>query len=130
MGGFAAVVAVIAAAAMFAPTAAAGPWDQAGGDGPPPTADSTPPNTTIGKVKVKGRTVRIAFTSSEAGSSFRCNLDSQPLSGCSPPLKLRRLKPGRHRVRIVAIDAAGNADPTGATAKFRIRKKRHGGKGG
>lgn len=130
MGGFAAVAAAIAATVVLTLVpAAADPWDQAGSVAPP-AADVTPPDTTIGKVKVKRRTVKITFSSTEPGGSFRCNLDSQPLMSCNSPLKLRRLKPGKHRVRVTAIDAAGNADPTGATAKFKVRKKRHGGKGG
>lgn len=128
MGGLAGTVAAVAAVVMLAltPAASADPADQPGA----PVADTTPPNTTIGEVKVKGRTARIVFASSEPGGGYRCNLDSQPLTGCDSPLKLRRLKPGRHRLRVTAVDAAGNADPTGATAKFRIRKKRHDGKGG
>lgn len=109
-----------------APAAVAGPTLR-GDTGEPPAADTTAPDTTIGRIQVRRRRVRIEFSSSEPGGSFRCNFDSQPLAACSSPLILRRLKPGRHRVRITAIDAAGNADPTGATAKFRIRKRRHGG---
>ncbi len=128
MGGIEGIAAAIVSAVLLALAplpAGAIPGDQGDGVGASPALDTTPPDTKVTKVRVRRRTVKIVFASTEPGGSFRCNLDSQPLTRCSSPLKLRRLKPGRHRVRLTAIDAAGNADPTGATARFRIRKRHH-----
>lgn len=96
---------------------------------PPPPADTTPPDTTIGKVKVKKNKATIAFASTDpTGGTYECELDGKPVKGdCSPPLKLKKLKPGKHRIEIAAVDLAGNADPTPAKAKFKVKKakKRH-----
>ena len=40
--------------------------------------DKTAPQTTIAKAKVKGRTAKFRFVSSEPGSSFECKLDKGP----------------------------------------------------
>ena len=87
----------------------------------PTTPDTTAPNTQIRRVKVKGKTVRIRFRSTEAGSRFRCKLDRRKARPCSSPKIYRNLRRGRHVVRISAIDAAGNVDRTPARARFRIR---------
>jgi hypothetical protein len=67
------------------------------------------------------RRVAFRFTSSEPGSSFRCKLDAKPYRPCTSP-RVYNLSLGRHAVRIVAIDAAGNPDRTPALFRFRIRQ--------
>ncbi|MCB8969172.1 MAG: thrombospondin type 3 repeat-containing protein [Thermoleophilales bacterium] len=99
---------------------------------PPPTTDTTPPETTIGKIKVKKSTATIKFATTEPGGSFECKLDGKKVKKCAPPLKLKKLKPGKHRFEVAATDAAGNTDPTPAKAKFKVKKAKkgkHGGKG-
>lgn len=94
----------------------------------PPTADTSPPETSFVRVShtkqrtaPSPRTKAFAFVSSEAPSTFRCRLDDRPFTACDPPRTYRNLKPGRHRFEVFAIDAAGNADPTPAVARFKIR---------
>jgi hypothetical protein len=102
-----------------------GPGCGAGGGGAttPPKAsiDTTPPNTSIGKVKVVGHTATIRFASSEPGSRFTCVLDKKRSAACRSPKKYRVRKVGRHKVRVDAIDASGNPDPSPAVARFRIK---------
>ena len=89
-----------------------------GGDGP----DTTAPETTI-KSKRKRFTkpqARIRFSSSEPGSSFECRLDKRPFKSCASPKKLKRLRDGKHKFFVRAIDAAGNADPSPARLRFRV----------
>ena len=89
--------------------------------------DRLAPETTITKRphrRTRKRTARFAFGSSEAGSSFECRLDRAGFAPCVAPVKYRRLKRGRHRFEVRAIDAAGNADPSPATAVFKVRPKR------
>ncbi len=62
------------------------------------------------------------FASSEPGSSFRCKLDGKPYRPCTSP-RAYKVALGRHAVRIFAIDAAGNADPTPALLRFRVRRR-------
>lgn len=97
---------------------------------PPPTpkADRTPPRTriTYGPAKLLiaasgRRRVVFHFTSNERGSRFRCKLDSKPYRRCASP-RVFTVGPGKHVVRIDAIDSSGNADPTPAVFRFRVRR--------
>lgn len=36
---------------------------------------------------------------------------------------MKKLKPGKHRFTVMAIDAAGNRDPSPAVFKFKTKKK-------
>jgi Ca2+-binding RTX toxin-like protein len=98
---------------------------------PPLAPDVTPPRTKVTRHPPKllltakrHRRVVFRFTSSERGSRFRCKLDAKPYRACASP-RAYNLGLGRHVVRIDAIDAAGNADPTPAIYHFRIRQVRH-----
>ena len=100
---------------------------------PPDPPDTDPPETTITKspknvIKLKGKKkrakARYTFAADEAGSTFACTVDAKPAKPCTSPLKLKRLKKGRHTVSIVATDVAGNADPTAATDSFKVKRKR------
>jgi Ca2+-binding RTX toxin-like protein len=68
------------------------------------------------------RRVAFRFASSEPGSRFRCRLDRGPYRPCSSP-RSYAVPLGRHAVRILAIDATGNADPTPALFRFRVRQR-------
>jgi Periplasmic copper-binding protein (NosD) len=86
--------------------------------------DKIAPETTIVKKKIKGRTAKFRFVSSEAGSTFQCKLDKKKFKPCRSPKKYKRLKPGRHVFEVRAIDAAGNKDKTPAKRKFRVLPRR------
>ena len=66
------------------------------------------------------RQVKFKFKSSEPGSSFECKLDKKPFKPCKSPKKLKRLKKGKHKFRVRAIDAAGNTDASPAKDKFKV----------
>jgi Ca2+-binding RTX toxin-like protein len=95
----------------------------------PPVGDRTPPQTRIAAhpravlftTRAKRR-VAFRFASSEGGSAFRCKLDRKPFRPCASP-RAYWLAPGRHTIRIAAVDAAGNADSTPALFGFRIRRR-------
>lgn len=92
------------------------------------TPDTTPPDTRLtshpkktltlrrGKSKVHAR---FAFTSTEAGSTFKCKSDGKPFAACKSP-KVLALKKGKHIFQVVAIDAAGNRDPTAARFVVKV----------
>jgi Ca2+-binding RTX toxin-like protein len=104
---------------------------------PPPAAakpkpvvrDRTPPRTKIlarpravlTTTRARARAV-FRFASSEPGSSFRCKLDRKPYRACVSP-RAYMLRPGRHTVRILAIDGSGNADRTPALLSLRVRRR-------
>jgi hypothetical protein len=95
---------------------------------PAPTffRDVYPPNTYIYKLlRLRGRGVAIQFGSGGGppGDTFLCKLDRRPFSPCTTPRKWHGLAPGKHRVAVVATDAAGNRDGTPAVRTFRIGGK-------
>lgn len=58
-----------------------------------------------------GPDAEIVFSSpNEDTDRFTCGLDAEPQTTCSSPLRLTGLAPGLHRVRISAVDRAGNVE--------------------
>jgi hypothetical protein len=105
-----------------------GPPLESDGVAPDPDPDRAPPETTI--TKAPGETVRtkrgrvntrFKFSSSEPGSTFLCHLEYRPWKPCTSPFD-RRLAVGWHTFRVVAFDAEGNADPTPAKHRWRVRR--------
>ena len=95
-----------------------------GGPGPVPRPGAAP-QTTIGKHPPKRSTKRrvtFTFTASVGGSTFRCKLDARPYRPCTSPMKLAKLKPGRHRFSVVATSASGAAGEPAAYG-FTISRK-------
>ncbi|MEX2502800.1 MAG: hypothetical protein WD336_10525 [Trueperaceae bacterium] len=92
------------------------------GSGPP----TPPPNTAITagpRGKTTDRTPRFRFTSTASPASFQCKLDSRRYARCRSLHTTRRLALGRHRLRVRAIDAAGQVDPTPTSRSFRVCKR-------
>jgi Ca2+-binding RTX toxin-like protein len=96
---------------------------------PPPPPDGTPPRTRIERgprktlVLTRGpRRVVFRFGANERGSTFVCRLDRRRASRCSSP-RSYRVGAGRHVFRVIATDAAGNADPSPAVFRFRVRRR-------
>ncbi len=90
--------------------------------------DITPPDVTFDRTpKHKTRKHKAVFTfhASEAVYFF-CVVDKKRMKPCTSPMKLKFKKRGKHTVTVSAIDAAGNPDPTPATYKWKIKKKRRG----
>jgi hypothetical protein len=81
------------------------------------------PNTTL-KRKPRRRTAsrraRFTFVSDQPGSRFECKVDRKAFKPCRSPLKLKNLKRARHSFRVRAVNAAGIADPTPATYRWRV----------
>lgn len=88
--------------------------------------DTKAPDTEITKKpkkRITKRRVRIAFASSEAGSSFECKLDKGAFKPCDSPFE-KGVGIGRHKFQVAATDKAGNADASPAKVKFRrVAKK-------
>jgi DNA-binding beta-propeller fold protein YncE len=90
-----------------------------------PQGDTTAPDTVIqkGPMRKTAKTrARIRFASTEAGSTFECSLDRTQFKPCSSPLRVSKLRPGKHRLAVRAIDSAGNVDQTPATVRWRIKR--------
>ena len=95
----------------------------------PSPRDRTPPRT---RIRARPRAILTTtrrraravfrFTANERGSGFRCKLDRKPYRPCVSP-RAYMLAPGRHTVRIFAVDRAGNADRTPALLRLRVRRR-------
>jgi FG-GAP-like repeat len=89
------------------------------------TLDTTPPDSAIGAgpgAYTSDATPTFAISSPDAGAALRCRLDAQPFAACpgssftaSPPLA-----DGPHAFALMAVDAAGNEDPSPATRSFVV----------
>jgi hypothetical protein len=89
--------------------------------------DVAPPDTIKGKGPKKRsakRKAKFRFSSSEPGSTFECKLDRKPAFACTSPVKVKRLKRGKHVFRVTAIDAADNRDASPAVYRFKVTKKK------
>jgi large repetitive protein len=92
--------------------------DEAGNPDPTPAThewtirpgDTTPPQTTLGSGGPP-----FTFSSSEASSTFECQVDSGAWAACTSPRSVTGLSAGSHTFRVRARDAAGNVDGSPAT---------------
>lgn len=86
------------------------------------TVDATAPRLRItghAKIKTSHRRVRarFRFRTSES-ATFRCKLDRHKTKRCKSRYRTSKLKPGKHKLTVVATDRAGNH--TRKVKKFRI----------
>lgn len=88
-----------------------------GGQGPDTDIDKGPKKRTT-KTKAKFK-----FSSSVAGAEFECALDGAKFEGCSSPLKLKRLKPGRHALEVRAV-VGGTEDDSPARYRWKVLGKK------
>lgn len=72
----------------------------------------------------RGRRLRVGFRfrSSADGTSLLCRLDRHRFRRCRSPRRYR-VKPGRHRFRVVAVGAAGERGPV-RRIRFRVLDRR------
>ena len=88
--------------------------------------DATPPDTLLSGKKPGNTTktkAKLKFTSTEAGSTFQCKVDAKKYRPCASPLRLKNLKPGKHKVLIVATDVAGNQEATPLKITWKVLKE-------
>jgi hypothetical protein len=89
---------------------------------PPPTPPTkVAPDTTITKGPKKTRKTRpkFKFTSTDPAATFRCKLDKGPFVACTSPFVTPKLRPGKHKLKVIAI-GSGGTDSTPAVRKFRV----------
>ena len=85
--------------------------------------DTTPPETTITSGPsglTNDPTATFEFSSSEAGSTFECRVDSDPFAGCLSPFTTDSLLDGAHVFDVRATDGAGNLDVSPASRSFNV----------
>ena len=121
------------------PSGTGPPWDLGLGRYlfKPIPVDRTPPQARILRVTVGARVfaegrrrVGVRFTGSDPGPNasgvlrFGCHFDKLGWHRCTSPRLFKRVRPGRHVIRVRAIDAAGNVDPTPDLRTFRVPRPR------
>ncbi len=89
--------------------------------GPPETTLVKTPKKTVSSRKRKHK-VAFRFSSATAGATFECSIDGKAFKACTSGHKFK-LKVGRHTFAVRAL-ALGMTDPTPATYRFRIKRKR------
>jgi polysaccharide biosynthesis protein PslG len=85
--------------------------------------DTTPPDTAIDSAPsgvVSPGPQAVAFSATQPGSDFECELDGSGWSACISPLPIDTLGPGTHSVSVRATDPYGNTDPTPAVASWQV----------
>ena len=90
---------------------------------PAAPADTTPPDTSIDAAppaSTESRSATFTFSSSEAGSSFECKLDSGSWVACDSPQFYSGLSVADHTLLVRATDAAGNVDPNPAVRNWTV----------
>jgi FG-GAP repeat protein len=97
--------------------------EPAPGPGPPvpPKVTGVTPDTTItsGPDGFTSSPPVFTFTSTIAGSTFECSIDSTGFEPCTTPLK-PTLANGQHTFRVRAISPVGVADPSPAVRGFTL----------
>ena len=89
---------------------------------PQPLPDTDAPDTTITKEpksKSSKPSAKYKFVSDESGSTFECKIDKKPFKPCASPKKFK-VKDGKHKFLVRAIDPAGNVDPTADKDNFKV----------
>jgi hypothetical protein len=64
---------------------------------------------------------KFTFSSDERDVSFRCRMDASAWASCPADGVFSGLADGPHNLRLVAVDAAGLADPSPADRQFEVR---------
>jgi uncharacterized protein (TIGR03382 family) len=85
--------------------------------------DTTPPETTIvsgPSGETQEQQVTFDFGSNESGVTYECKVDAGEFAPCTDPTFVSPPE-GEHTLHVRARDAAGNVDPTAATATWTYR---------
>ncbi|MGZ4447221.1 MAG: M12 family metallo-peptidase [Nocardioides sp.] len=86
-------------------------------------SDTTPPQTRVtagpGAFLLASRAT-VRYAADEAGSTFACTLDGQPVACGSARVTLAGLGEGTHVFTVAARDSSGNTDPTPARRVFAV----------
>lgn len=111
---------MISLAISPAGTALAGPggdYAEPGGPKPDTTFTSKPSKST------KSNRAIFRFVSSVGSTTFECKVDKAAWATCKSPLKLKKLKPGKHTLKVKG-DRLGTAEKSPASFTWTVTKKK------
>jgi hypothetical protein len=72
------------------------------------------------KTRVRRPVFRFTDSTGQEGTSFRCKLDRSGWHSCGSPMKLKRLRPGRHVFRVKAMNAIGTPELAPVKRSFKV----------
>ncbi|HMI80603.1 MAG TPA: hypothetical protein VK480_02330, partial [Solirubrobacterales bacterium] len=81
------------------------------------------PRITFGpaaKTRLRRPTFRFVDAAEQPGTKFFCRVDRQRWAGCSSPVKVRKLKLGRHVFSLKAVNAVGTAGASPVKRAFKV----------
>jgi DNA-binding beta-propeller fold protein YncE len=82
--------------------------------------DAEPPMTKVkGPKRTSSHRPKLKLKSSEPGSTFLCKVDNGGAKECGAKFK-PKLGSGKNKIQVVAVDPAGNPDPTPAKKKVTV----------
>ena len=93
---------------------------------PDHTLPCGPPSAVISKApkrRTRSRKAEFVFASDDPAATFECRVDAGPFTACASPHKLR-VRRGKHKLWVRAVDADGIATPVPMWAKWRVLKRR------
>lgn len=102
--------------------------DPAGNTDPTPASfrwsiDTVAPDTlfvSTPAVVIATKSATFVLSATESPVTFQCSLDTAPFLPCLETLTLLDLPDGMHEFRAIAVDSAGNTDPTPAAFTFTV----------
>lgn len=90
---------------------------------PTESACTVPSFTINGPNRTRDRTPTFRFTASEPVTEVACKVDAAAFAPCSSPFTTKRLKPGRHTLRVRG-EAADDSTLGTSSKSFTVKKRR------
>ncbi len=87
--------------------------------------DTAAPQTIVRTAPIRATSAGNAsfrFAASKRGTRFLCQLDGGPRRRCRASKLFTGVGPGRHTLRVAAVDRAGNADASPAAHSWTVRR--------
>jgi Tol biopolymer transport system component len=72
------------------------------------------------KTRIHRPVFRFTDTTEQSGTQFSCKVDHGAWQSCSSPIKLKKLKRGRHSFLVKGINGAGEVEPQPSKRKFKV----------
>jgi hypothetical protein len=72
------------------------------------------------KTRLRRPVFRFADVTGQPGTRFFCRVDKRPWKGCTSPLKVKKLKLGRHVFAVKAVNAVGTPGPRPLKRAFKV----------
>jgi hypothetical protein len=72
------------------------------------------------KTRLRRPVFRFADLTSQPGTEFFCRVDKQPWKGCTSPIKVKKVKLGRHVFAVKAVNAVGTPGASPLKRVFKV----------